>query len=119
MTVGEKNVYTFTVNDTSDFNVTIEGGAPEGGALSDDGDGVYTFTWTPPTTPAGGLSFIAMDNSGAATLHSPVVHVCACFNGGQCTEQGVPMTDELIQTLTCLCTEGMEWTLISLDNTHD
>ena len=105
--VGEENVYTFTVNDTNEFNVTIEGGAPVGSVLSDDGNGAYTFTWTPPATPAGGLSFIAMDNSGAATLHTPIVQVCACFNGGQCTEQGVPVTNELIRNLTCLCTEGI------------
>lgn len=105
--VGEKNVYTFIVNDTNDFNVTVEGEMPEGGILSNDGDGTYTFTWTLGITPnLSGLSFIAMDVSGAATLHSPLVQVCACFNGGECTEQGLLNTNELIVTLTCLCDEG-------------
>ena len=105
--VGEENIHTFTVNDTDDFNVTIEGGAPEGGVLTDGGDGEYTFTWTPGVIPnISGLAFIATDSSGAATLHSPSVQVCACFNGGECTEEGVLSTNNLIVILTCLCDEG-------------
>lgn len=104
--VGEENVYTFDVNDTDDFTVTIDGGAPQGGILSDDGDGMYTFRWTPQATPTRELGFIAVDELGAATLHSPLVQVCACFNGGECTLEGVPNTNKRIQNLTCLCTEG-------------
>ena len=105
--VGEENVYTFLVNDTNEFNVTIEGRLPEGSALINDGDEVYIFMWTPRATPADGVSFVAVDSMGAATLHSPVVQVCACFNGGECTEEGVQVTSDLVQILTCLCTEGM------------
>ena len=102
-------MYTFAVNDTDDFNVTIEGGVPEGGVLSDYGDGEYTFTWTPGIIPnISGLSFVAMDTSGAAALHTPTVQVCACFNGGECTEEGVLLMNEIIFTLTCLCDEGMD-----------
>lgn len=104
--VGEANIYTFTVMDANDFNVTIEGGAPKGGILSDDGDGMYTFIWTPIAIPTREMSFIALDEVGAATVHTPFVQVCACFNGGECTLQGVPSTNKLIQNLTCLCTEG-------------
>ena len=105
--VGEENVYTITVNDTDDFNVTIAGGVPEGGVLNDEGDGVYTFIWTPPATPNDGVSFIAMDIAGAATVHTPVLRVCACFNGGMCTEEGLLATGDVIQVLTCVCTEGI------------
>ena len=106
--VGEENTYIFRVNDTGDFNVMIEGGAPEGGVLTDDGDEEYTFTWTPGVIPnISGLAFIATDSSGAATLHSPFVQVCACFNGGECTEEGVMNINELFVILTCLCNEGM------------
>ena len=105
--VGEENIYTFTVNDTDDFNVTIEGGAPKDGVLTDDGDGEYTFTWTPGVIPnISGLSLVATDSSGAATLHSPSVQVCACFNGGECTEEGVMNINELYLILTCLCDDG-------------
>ena len=104
--VGEENAYSFFVNDTNEFNVTIEGGAPEGADLVHEGDGIYTLTWTLSSVPTSELSFVATDISGAATLHSPVIQICACFNGGVCTEDGVPSTNELLQALTCLCTEG-------------
>ena len=107
MNVGEENIYTFTVNDTNDFNFTIAGGVPQGGDLVDEGDGTYTFIWTPQVTPTAGLSFVAIDTLGAATLHSTIVQVCACFNGGTCTEEGVLATNETVQTLTCLCDEGI------------
>ncbi len=104
--VGEENTYIFKVTDSNDFNVTVEGGAPQGSILSDDGEGTYTFKWTPTDIPTTELSFLAMDELGAATVHTPFIQVCACFNGGECTLQGVPSTDRLIQNLTCLCTEG-------------
>ena len=104
--VREENVYTFNVVDTNDFNVTVQGGAPQGSVLSDDGAGTYTFKWTPIAIPTTELTFLAVDQLGAATVHTPFVQVCACFNGGECTLQGVPSTNRLIQNLTCLCTEG-------------
>lgn len=107
--IREENIYTFEVNDTGNFTVMIEGGAPPGGVLSDDGDGTYTFTWTPQSIPTRELEFVAIDDIGAATLLSPLVQVCACFNGGECTTEGVPNTDKRIQNLTCLCNEGNEW----------
>ena len=107
MNIGEDNVYTFSVDDTNDFNVTVEGGLPDGGIFSDEGAGNYIFTWTPGAIPNDGLTFIAMDANGAASIHSPTVLVCACFNGGECTELGVLSTDNPVITLTCLCDEGI------------
>lgn len=107
--VGEANIYTFKVTDTNDFSVMIDGGMPDGGDLTDDGAGTYTFTWTPEAIPTRGLSFVATDDLGAATLHSPFVQVCACVNGGECTLDGVPSTLELIQNLPCVCNEGNLW----------
>ena len=105
--MGEENIYIFNVNDTSNFNITIEGGAPDGGILSDNGDGEYSFTWTPGVIPLiSSLSFVAMDSAGAATLHRPSVQVCACFNGGECTEEGVLNINNPIIILTCICPEG-------------
>ena len=104
--VGEENTYIFRVTDTNDFNVTVEGGAPEGSTLSGNEDGTYTFKWTPTDIPTTELTFLAIDVLEAAAVHTPLIQVCACFNGGECTTQGVPSTDRLIQNLTCLCTEG-------------
>ena len=106
--VGEENIYILIANDTSNFNVTIEGGAPDGAILSDIGDGEYSFKWTPEVIPLiSSLSFVAMDSAGAASQHSPSVQVCACFNGGECTEEGVLNIEDPIIILTCLCPEGI------------
>lgn len=43
------------------------------------------------------LSFIAKDDLGVTAILSPFVKICSCFNGGRCTEQGVPSTIESIQ----------------------
>ena len=108
MTVGEESIYTFSVNDSNDFNITIEGGVPEGGVLSDDGNGTYTFTWTLDTLPMNfsGLSFVAIDSVGAASIHSPSLQLCACFNGGECTDEGILSVDGSLVTMTCICNEG-------------
>ena len=105
VTVGVENVYRFSVVDDGDFNVTIEGGAPPGGVLSDDGLGTYTFTWTPTSVPTAPLSFVATDSIGASTLHQPILHVCACFNGGECLFGGANL-EEAVQVLSCNCSEG-------------
>ena len=112
VTVGVENIYTFTVTDLNGFTVTVNGGGmPQGALLLDDGDGTYTFRWTPETIPTSDLSFIVEDDLGATTLHSPILHVCACFNGGVCTLEGIS-TDQLIRNLTCTCTEGTSSLLI-------
>lgn len=107
MTVGEENIYTFTVTDNNTFSVSIDGGIPQGGLLSDDSEGEYTFRWTPETVPNRILSFLAEDELNASTIHSPVLHVCACFNGGECSLEGISSTNELLINLTCTCAEGM------------
>ena len=104
--VGEENIYIFTVVDDNDFNVTIQGVAPQGSVFVDNEDDTYTFTWTPTSIPAEELSFVAIDELGAATIHTPLLQVCACFNGGECTHQRVPSTTRRIQNLPCLCTDG-------------
>lgn len=101
-----ENIYTFTVTDSNDFNVTIVGGAPLGGMLIDNGDGIYIFIWTPQEAPIRPLSFLAQDEQGAAAVHSPILYVCTCFNGGTCTSEGLLNTNELIRNLNCICTEG-------------
>lgn len=105
VTIGVENTYTFVVTDTTSFNVSVHTVMPAGGILQDDGDGRYVFYWTPEAFPTA-LSFVAEDTQGAVTLHSPILQVCACFNGGSCTLDGVPIRDQLIRNLTCICTEG-------------
>ena len=106
VTVDEENSYTFSANDSNDFNVTLEGEEFDDGVLSHDGNGTYTFTWRPVTIPnITQLSFVARDVIGATSLHSPSVLLCACFNGGECVED-VPSLDMPMLTLACECDEG-------------
>ena len=106
VTVGVENIYTFIVTDSDNFIVRVNGEMPPGGNLVDDGEGRYQFRWTPTRIPDRALSFVAEDDQGAATLHSPILQICACFNGGYCTSEGLPITNQLIQNLTCICPEG-------------
>ena len=104
--IREENVYSFTVTDANDFNVSIQGDTPEDSELIDTGNGEYIFVWTPTEIPETGISFFAVDELEAASVHSPLVQVCACFNGGTCTEEGVPATNDPVQVLACLCDPG-------------
>ena len=106
--VGTENIYTFSVKDADDnFTVTIVGGAPNGGQLVHNGEGMYTLRWMVSAIPTSSVTFRAEDARGAVVLLSPLLHVCSCFNGGTCTLDGVIHSDSLIN-MTCLCTEGMK-----------
>ena len=104
--VGQENIYSFIVSDTNDYTVSIDGGTPEGGVLSDDGEGGYTFAWTPHFVPKHGLTFVDMDELEAASVHSPLVEVCGCFNGGRCLDKLVAGGSDLVQMFECECPEG-------------
>ena len=107
VTVGQLNIYTFSVADNGNFTVRIDGDQPEGSSLVDNGGGMYTFRWTPAVAVRiTALSFIAVDNLDASSVFSPLLHVCTCFNGGQCTLEGVTPTRDLVIQMTCICTEG-------------
>ena len=67
MIVGEVNIYKFMVTDSSNFTVSIDGEPPQNSILVDDGEGRYTFTWAPETTPTTAVSFVAEDELGAVS----------------------------------------------------
>lgn len=128
VTVGIENIYTFKVEDVnSNFNVSIDGGVPDGGQLVDNGAGFYTFSWTISATPTNDLIFRAVDTIGSAALLTPVVYVCNCFNGGECTAEGV-INETSVINMACICTEGEQlyrkflsnhsWTLQRLMEHH-
>ena len=50
--------------------------------------------------------FTLPDVAGAASVISPSVLLCACFNGGECVVEGVSI-DMPVLTLSCLCDEGI------------
>ena len=108
MTVGTENIYTFSVKDADDnFTVTIVGGAPNGGQLVHNGEGMYSLHWMVSTIPASSVTFRAEDARGAVVLLSPLLHVCSCFNGGTCTLDGIIRLEDSLINMTCLCTEGI------------
>ena len=114
-TVGEESVYTFTVSsDSENINVIIlhegEETLPSGVQLNNpDGDS-WTITWTPAdNTSALNLTIVAVDlnMNNISSFFNPVVQLCACENGGNCTTDGLPVNDLSFITLNCDCPEGM------------
>ena len=113
-TVGEESVYTFTVSsDSENINVIIlhegEETLPSGVQLNNpDGDS-WTITWTPAdNTSVLNMTIVAVDlNSGnISSVFDPVVQLCACINGGNCTANGLQNNDYSFIILNCECPGG-------------
>ena len=113
-TVGEESVYTFTVSsDSQNINVIIlhegEETLPSGVQLNNpDGDS-YTITWTPAdNTALLNITIVAADLNmkNISSIFNPVVQLCACENGGNCTTDGLLINDFSFIVLNCECLEG-------------
>ena len=113
-TVGEESVYTFTVSSDSQNIIVIilhegEETLPSGVQLNNlDGDS-YTITWTPDNNANMlNLTIVAMDpnNDNISSFFDPVVQLCACENGGNCTTNGLLANDFSFIVLNCECPEG-------------
>ena len=113
-TVGEESVYTFTVSsDSQNINVIIlhegEETLPSGVQLNNpDGDS-YTITWTPAdSTSVLNLTIVAVDPNleNISSFFNPVVQLCACENGGNCTTDGLLANDLNFIILNCECSQG-------------
>ncbi|XP_065910791.1 mucin-like protein isoform X2 [Dysidea avara] len=114
-TVGTESVYTFTVTSDSDnINVMVlhggEGMLPDGVVVNDlDGDS-YSITWTADNSTVLNLTIVAIDTDkeNISSLFNPVVHLCACENGGVCTTEGLLNIDFSFVILNCNCPEGYD-----------
>ena len=113
-TVGEESVYTFTVSSDSQNIIVIilhegEETLPSGVQLNNpDGDS-YTITWAPDdNTSVLNLTIVAMDsnNDNISSFFDPVVQLCACKNGGNCTTDGLLANDLSFIVLNCECSQG-------------
>ena len=120
-TVGEESVYTFTVSsDSENINVIIlhegEETLPSGVQLNNpDGDS-WTITWTPAdNTSVLNMTIVAVDLSfeNISSFFNPVVQLCACENGGNCTTDGLPVNDFSFVILSCACPEGITGVLVT------
>lgn len=94
------------VSDPGD-NVTlrVQGEHLQTSILTLVGDGVYVFNWNLLETTTEPLVFIATDSSGASSTFIPSVEICACANEGNCTRDGLLMTNSTA-ILNCQCHEG-------------
>ena len=113
-TVGEESVYTFTVSsDSQNINVIIlhegEETLPSGVQLNNSDGDSYTITWTPAdNTSVLNLTIVAVDPNleNISSIFNPVVQLCACENGGNCTTDGLLANDFSFVILNCMCPEG-------------
>lgn len=111
VTIGQPSVYNMTV---LGGQLEVLGGLPADSILTEDPStsGLYIFTWTlsnPIDTP---VTFVASNSMGGFAVHSPRIGICACANGGECSEDGFLGTNNNIVILQCICPEGMWYDLI-------
>ena len=101
-------MFYLTVEDEEDdFTFVVEGGLPENALLEEIGDGEFLFRWNLQSVTNTPLIFVANDSSGASSMFVPIVEICACENGGLCTEENLPTTDMTnVNIKICLCGEG-------------
>ena len=89
-----------------EFTLTVLGGLPTGSVLEDTGEGEYIFRWKLEAVSTEPLVFVASDVKGAFSTFTPIVEVCACANGGNCTRDGL-LASNATTVLNCACSEGM------------
>lgn len=99
-------MYTITVNDPGDdFTLSVLGGLPPNSVLDYIGGGEYAFRWNLQEVTTKPLTFVANDSKGASSTFVPIVEVCACANGGNCTRDGLLSSNATV-VLNCVCREG-------------
>lgn len=97
---------TLQVTDPGDeFTLSIQGGLPENSELEEGEEGEYVFRWTLQEITTDPLVFIANDTDGVASVFVPIVEVCACVNGGNCTLDGL-LSSAATVVMNCLCSDG-------------
>ena len=114
-TVGEESVYIFTVSsDSENINVIIlhkgEEILPSGIQLNNPVGEHYIVTWTPADNTSVLLLTIVAANlnmNNIISFFNPIVQLCACENGGNCTTDGLPVNDFSFVLLNCECPEGI------------
>lgn len=96
------------VKDTAGDNITLAvlGGFPPKSTLENLGEGEYVFRWNLQEVTTKPLVFVATDSKGASSTYVPIVEVCACANGGNCTREGL-LSDNATIVLNCMCPEGI------------
>ena len=109
VTIGQESTYNFKVKDEGDkFTVTVLGELGTSRvSLTNDSNGNYSFKLTLNEPKSLILSFVAEDSKGAAASLNPIVEVCGCTNGGNCTLQGLLQIELTSVIMNCECPEGI------------
>ena len=80
----------------------------------------YSLLYRPTAVSNDTLTLIATDPHNASTTFSPSLHFCACSNRGNCTLEGLVLSDTQTLTMNCDCSEGKlyisNYNYIELDN---
>ena len=106
VTIGQEARLVVTVTDPGDeVTFTVQGGLPANSVLEKISDNEYVFRWSPQQVFFSSLTFVANDSSGATSVFTPILEVCACVNGGNCTLDGV-LTSNIIIIMACQCSQG-------------
>ena len=104
---GQESIYQLTVFDPGDkISLTMLGGLPQGSTLEQVDEGEYVFRWTLQKVATKPLVFIANDTAGASSTFTPIVYICACVNGGNCSFNG-PLSGSSTVVMNCNCSEGI------------
>ena len=100
--------YLTVVDEKDDFMFTVHGGLPENSFLQEIDDGEFKFSWNLQQVTNSPLIFVANDSLGASSIFVPNVEICACENGGICTEENLPtMNSTNVNVKKCLCNGGI------------
>jgi len=108
VTAGELFAANIRVNDTNLRELVILNGPVQGGSLTrDDNDiSLYTFTWIPAPPFNRTIIFLATDDLNANFRYEPIIEICQCENGGNCTLNGILDRTANPIDLNCICSEG-------------
>ena len=106
--IGQMNISHFTVQDTDDnIIVNVLGEiSPTELTIVSNGGCQYSLLYRPAVVSNDTLTLIATDPHNASATFSPSLHFCACSNGGNCTLEGLVLSDAQTLTMNCVCSEG-------------
>ena len=111
--IGQQTVFSFSVSDADNDQIFVKLTTRDNSQVSTDfalqmlTNGRYQLVWTPTTTNDASISIEAGDSKGTKTFLHLFSILCACLNGGECTEVGAnPDTDQLFQLQECYCQRG-------------
>ena len=105
MQLYEESILLLIVTDPVDnFTLSVKSGFGNY-SLQRISDTDFIFRCTLDDVTNNPLTFVAIDSTGVSSSFTPIVEICACANGGECTLEGV-LTSSTTITMRCICPEG-------------